>query len=144
MNIFLATPIAGFESETQLLVYKKDIARFLVALKKEHKIWAEADRITSIEDYDAPYSSLRLDINQIAESEVFILHYPLKIVTSAIFELGIAVALHKQIIIIVPKSNMLPYLIQGIEKVLDNAIIIESTSLDNNCIAQVLKKLRKQ
>lgn len=134
MKIFLATPIAGFESDDKLIEYKKSIAKLIFALRAQHEVWAEADKISSMKEYDTPQYSLQLDMSQIAESDVFLLHYPQKIVTSALFELGIAVALRRKIIIIVPKKEILPFLVQGISEIVKNAYIIESNIIDSNCI----------
>ena len=141
MKIFLATPIAGFESDIKLAEYRTSITNFIYELKKEHEVWAEADKIFSIKDYDTPQYSLKFDMSKIKESHVFLLHYPQRIVTSALFELGVAVALQKKIIIVVPKRTILPFLVQGIPEALKNAYIVESELVDSDCINEVLKVL---
>ena len=142
MKIFLATPIAGFESQAELHKYKEEIVQLVSRLKTKGTVWAEVDKMFSAEDYDCPQYSLITDLKHITEADIFILHYPKKIVTSALMELGFAVALKKKIIIITPEKSILPYLALGLTKE-TNTVIVESKNLSDECIKRILEEVSK-
>lgn len=137
MRIFIATPIAGFDNETQMLEYKKSLVPFFNTLKQYHSIYAEIERINNGDDYDSPEYSATHDFGLIKAYEAFVLHYPQKIATSALIELGYAVALHKRIIIVVDNLNDLPFLGQGLEKAYPNVSIIIQKNLDLECAQKI-------
>ena len=88
-----------------------------------------------------PEKSIKDDLASIANCDMFILHYPRQIPTSALMELGFAIALSKRIIIITPKRNLLPYLAQGIDSACDGSEIIESDAIDNELIQEISSRL---
>lgn len=64
--------------------------------------------------YASPEESAITDLNAIENATHFILFYPYKTSTSALIELGYALALRKKILIAVPDLKELPYLAQGL------------------------------
>jgi len=61
---------------------------------------------------------------------LFILHYPKQVPTSALIELGFALAYKKRILIIASHISTLPFLAQGIPLYCPNSVIIESRKID--------------
>lgn len=141
MKIFLATPIAGFESETQMVEYKNSLSPFFDSIRKAHILYAEIENINQVSDYDSPSYSVQHDFGLIDEFDVFILHYPKKMATSALIELGYAIAKQKRVIIIVDKQDTLPYLGQGLEAACDNVSIILFENLNMKCAQKILSIL---
>lgn len=139
MRIFLSTPISCYKSREELSNYKKEIDSLLLNLKSNHSVCSEIESIDSLNDYDAPEKSISDDLQSVMECDVFILHYPQKISTSALIELGFAISFNKKIIIITPHINMLPYLALGVPSKCQGSLIIEA-----NCISEeVIKKIQK-
>lgn len=142
MKIFLATPISSYSDDGALTEYKKRIREFIQELKKDHMVFSELEHIADENDYDTPEQSLLMDMNAIKESDMFILHMPRYVPTSALIELGIAIAERKKIIIISPDINILPYLAIGLIN-MSNAIFIASESISSECAVKINHIIKK-
>ncbi len=138
MNVFLSTPISCFSDKEGLKMYKKSIHSLISRMKIRHKVCSEIEKIYDETDYDSPEKSIEKDLNAVKQCDLFIFHYPKKTPTSALIELGFAMSFNKKIIIITPCLNELPYLLQGIKAVFPDSQIIESASIDNKTINQIL------
>ncbi len=143
MKIFVATPISCFENEEQMLEYKESLIPFLCLLRKKHIVNAEIEKIDN-NDYGEPAYSVRHDFGLITECDVFVIHYPNKIATSALIELGYAVAFCKKIVIVVENIETLPFLGQGLDSVYNNVSIVKHKNLDLNCAQLIIKLLETQ
>ena len=76
-----------------------------------------------IADYDSPAASAAKDFNNVLNSEYFILLYPQRVVSSALIELGYALAKGKKILIISSDKNALPYMALELDKIYHNVTI---------------------
>ena len=142
-KIFFATPIAGFGDEKLLLDYKKQIISLVKKLKIKFEVFAEIAIVRSINDYDTPAESAMIDFKEIEESELFVLHYPVRIPTSALIELGYAFGKSKKIIIIVPDRDVLPYLAQKLDNVYEKMRIILYDELNKETIRMLYQEICK-
>lgn len=139
MKIFLSTPISYFKDKDKLRTYKELIKSFIVKMKQHHTVCSEIEDINDNSDYDTPEKSISDDLNSIKDCDLFILHYPEKIPTSALIELGFAIAYEKRIIIITPHKHILPFLALGIPSQCPSSIIIENEHFD----IKLIQKLEK-
>lgn len=134
-NIFIASPIAGFSTEQDYNKYKSLIKNTVDQIKKHNgntNIFCEIVNVASVQKYDSPAKSAIKDFNNIQESDLFILLYPQKVVSSALVELGYALSQKKKILIVSPQKNMLPYMVLGLEEVFNNVKLeICEFTLDN-------------
>lgn len=133
-KIFISTPIAGFASEAEYLSYKKIMETICLHLQKKfgpNNIYAAFLSISDLNSYDSPEKSAQLDLRHLEASDYFILFYPLKIVTSALTELGIAIGMNKQILIIAPNIQTLPYMVQGLHLIKSQNIKFLSKNIDD-------------
>lgn len=141
-NVFIASPIAGFESKTDYKKYRlliKNVIEKIKALEFIDNVFSEIVEINDIINYDSPQNSVLKDFYNILHSDFFILFYPQKVSSSALIELGYAIAERKKILILSPKKEILPYLVPGLDKVYNNVTInIEKYSEKN--ILRVIKK----
>lgn len=144
MKVFLSTPISCFNNKAELIDYKKSIAVLLSAIKSQHTVCAEIETIIDETDYDTPEKSIETDLQSIRNCDVFILHYPTKVPSSALIELGVAVALNKRILIITSSKNTLPYLALGIPSTIKNSTILEKNVFDDDFIEKMLCCLNKE
>ena len=122
-NVFIASPIAGFLTNQDYDKYSNLLKEVVENLKRRNNIgniYCEIANITNILEYDSPAKSVVKDFKHIKESDFFILLYPQKIVSSALIELGYAVAENKNILIISPYQEILPYMVLGFEEVYKN------------------------
>ena len=130
MNIFLSTPISQYKSMAELQTYKDSLINLVSQLRKNHSVCTEIEAIYSESDYDTPEKSISKDLESIQKCDLFILHYPKQVPTSALIELGFALAYEKRILIIAPHISTLPFLAQGIPMHCPNSAIIESEKID--------------
>ena len=144
MKVFLLTPISCFNNKAELINYKESITNLLSAIKKQHTVCAEIETIMDEADYDTPEKSIETDLQSIRNCDIFIIHYPTKVPSSALIELGVAIALNKRIIIITSSKNTLPYLALGIPSTINKSIILESNSFDDDFIDKMLYFLNSE
>lgn len=137
MKIFIATPIAGFNTQEQMLEYRKSLKPFFLTIRQFHTAYAEIEKFSDA-NYDSPEFSVKHDFALIKDSDVFIMHYPQRLATSALIELGYAIALCKRIIIIVENIQVLPFLAQGLDVAYDNVTILQNKILDKDCAQRII------
>lgn len=144
MILFLATPISSFKTDEEYNSYRKKVIQFISLLRKEHQVQSEIEKVESDNDYDSPEESFSKDLSAIQDCDAFILHYPIPSPTSALIELGIALALKKIVIIISPSIHQLPYLVQGIDNIGTTFLLVENERLGNTTANKIIDFLEKQ
>ena len=110
-------------------------------LRKEHIIFSEIENFVKLDSYDDPKTSALKDFNMILKSDVFIWMHPNKMQTSAMIELGYALA-HKKNIIIISQKDYLPFLALGLCDVIDNVKLIETSTINHDITNKVLSFLK--
>lgn len=117
-NVFLSTPMAAYENDEQYRASRKEFKKAFDALQAhDSKVFWASEKIESISDFETKSISAITDLEAIKKSKYFCLIYREKLVTSAIFEAGYAVALNKTSIYFVTQINDLPFLMRGLPNV---------------------------
>lgn len=140
LKVFLATPISGFQSEDQYILYRKSVLLLIESLTNNYEVYCELQKILDINSYDAPQDSIKNDFNAIEESDIFILLHPLRMQSSSLIELGYACALRKKLIFVGAKSD-LPYLVNGLIEPDYNSVIIDSSEINDKIIAEIMNAI---
>ena len=122
-KIFIATPIAGFSDEKVYNNFRIKIKALTRKLDKNFSIISEILNISNVASYDSPSQSAAKDFQNIESSSIFVLIYPQRMPTSALVELGYALALKKRILIITTEQGILPYMLKELDKVYSNVQI---------------------
>ena len=96
-DVFLAAPMAALSNEEFKSVNAKiiDIKEALQVECNFKKVFYAGENMSGQEDFESADISIETDIDIIKDSKYFVLIYPEKIVSSVIFEAGIALALGK-------------------------------------------------
>ena len=126
-EIFLSTPISSFNPEEfdDFKVLFGALQKAISLNNPEYMVFCAADQVGSLDTLDdSSYSAIN-DFKHIESCAAFILFYPRPLVTSALVELGYALALQKSILIISPDKNILPFLCRKMDAVFD---FVELTS----------------
>jgi hypothetical protein len=114
-DVFLSTPMAAFDTNDE---YKAGWTRFrkvFDALKGEGlKVYWAAEDIDSKDKFDSLDVSVLDDLKALQQSRRFMLLYPQKLVTSALFEAGYALALKRFSHYFVRDRDDLPFLMREI------------------------------
>jgi hypothetical protein len=111
-DVFLSTPMAGFPTDAEYQSARAEFKKVFDALKRDCGLsvyWA-AESIEKRSDFDTRDVSVLDDLKALQESGRFILIYPQKIATSALFEAGYALALNRFSHYFVRDRDDLPFL----------------------------------
>jgi nucleoside 2-deoxyribosyltransferase len=117
-DAFIAAPLSGVKSESELIDIKKEIYRLQNLLAAEfnfENIFYAGSNINSKTDFDSPKESALNDLGSINNTKLFILVYPYETLTSALIEVGYAIALKKRTIIFTKSRGELPYLLKEVD-----------------------------
>lgn len=144
-DLFIASPMASFDSEDE---YKKDrqgILNLIDTFRKECKfksiIYAGRD-IESMSDFDAPDLSVQDDFLALRESLYFAMVLPKKIASSVLVEAGAALAQDKPSIYFVKNRNDLPFLLVQAEMAFSSVKIYEYSKIED--IIKLISRHRKE
>ena len=111
-DLFISSPLAAFGSDAELQESRKCIEE-IVALAEtqfDFAVYWAGRTISSKKDFDAADLSAKKDVAAILDSKYFLMIYPGKIVSSVLFEAGIALRSCLTSIYIVSKQSDLPFL----------------------------------
>lgn len=131
-DVFLAAPMAAltdadFESVTNKI---REIKKILEEECNFQRIFFAGVNMKDKNDFQPAALSIEIDVNELKESQNFILIYPEKIVSSVLFEAGIALALGKPSFYFGKMGNF-PFLMQQANLQFNHVKIHEADSLDN-------------
>lgn len=144
-DVFISAPMAAFDSDEEFKKNRDDVMRLIKVLQQEYDFKAvvyAGNAISSIQDFNAPGPSSREDINAIRDSKFFILWYPDRLVSSVIFEAGVALAYNKPSIYFVSNRKHLPFLMQSLDNSFGRLVAIhEVPGIEN--IVKTVKNNRK-
>ena len=114
-TLFIATPISAFGSNEELFSFRSWLNVLIHGVKKECpglSIEAEVLGIESSKDYDDPESSVVNDLAAIERCTHFMMIYPKPLASSALIELGYALAKEKPVLIMTRSIDDLPSVIR--------------------------------
>lgn len=143
-NLFISTPIAGFENEQEYLRFRDVILRLIEQIRQcdnVNKIYSALADVSTIDTYDSPAESAVKDLSALQDSTHFILFYPYRVISSALIELGYALAENKKILMIVSQKKDLPYMAQGLGEVQRFKTTILEKGIDQLCMEDIVSFL---
>lgn len=112
---FLASPMAAF-APAGYIDDRKLMMELVHCLKAEcgfkHVFYA-GETLLDQTKFEDTFVALSKDLREIRRSSVFILHYPERLPSSALFEFGFALALGKPVVILIRQKTDLPFLLQA-------------------------------
>ena len=130
-DLFVSAPMAAFETEAEYQASRKEIFAIVKSIKKYCKfdsVSYAGNEIESQKEFESTDLSVVEDYDACFRSTYFLLIYPLKIVTSALIELGWPMALKKPIIIFTKARGDLPFLARNADAIFSNLRIYEYKS----------------
>jgi hypothetical protein len=142
-DVFLAAPMASITDEDFPSANSKikEIKRILEEECDFKRVFYAGNNMSGHGDFDSADVSVDTDINAIKESRIFILIYPEKIVSSVLYEAGIALALGKPSFYF-GKSEIFPFLMREANNKFSFVKIHESSNIDD--IIRIIKKNRNR
>ena len=130
-DVFLAAPMAGIDSEEDFQAAMIKIEELLVSLEKEcnyKRLYFAGRGMKTKKDFDNAGVTVKDDTDAIKESRVFIMVYLQKIVSSVLFEAGIALAYGKPSFYF---GNDFPFLMKEANNVYSHIKIYEANTVDD-------------
>ena len=130
-DVFLAAPMAGIDSDED---FKNEMAKMEMLLKvledecNFKKIYFAGKGMKTKKDFDNAGLSVKDDTDAIKDSRLFILVYPKKIVSSVLYEAGIALAYGKPSFYF---GNNLPFLMTQANNAYDHIKIFSAASIED-------------
>ena len=123
-DVFLSAPMAAYENNDQYQEAREEIKKVFDAFKNHgFKVYWAAEKIESVNDFDTKDVSVIADLKGVQSSKYFCLIYPEKLVTSALFEAGYALAFNKFSLYFVKQRSDLPFLMRDAASVFANVRI---------------------
>lgn len=142
-DVFLAAPLAALSDESfeSDLSKMKEIKTILEEECDFKRVFFAGTNMKTKQDFETADVSVEADVNALKESQNFILIYPDKIVSSVLFEAGIALALGKPSFYFGATDNF-PFLMKQANQKFNFVKIQDVDNLDK--IISILKKNKRQ
>jgi hypothetical protein len=132
-DVFISSPLAGLSGDKAIREHHDRIVPLVSYLENELRFrvfWA-GQRIRCVADFEAPDISARDDVEAIKDSKYFLLLYPEKVVSSVLFEAGIALRCCLGSIYIAQSKTHLPFLMCSASAAFDNVRTYEAANLED-------------
>lgn len=128
-DVFVSSPMAGLSSDEEIASYHERIAPVIALLEEKlgYSVYWAGRNIRRRADFEAADLSAIVDANAVIGSKYFLLIYPARIVTSALFEAGIALRNCQTSIYFVADRDDLPFLMAEASQAFTNVRIYEGT-----------------
>lgn len=142
-DVFLAAPMAAMANDKfeNTLWKENEIKKVLEEECGFSRVFFAGTNMKTKDDFETADLSIETDVNAIKDSQYFIMIYPEKIVTSVIFEAGIAFALGKPSFYFGQPDNF-PFLMTQAHQKFEHVKIYEADSLDE--IIRIIKKNKRE
>lgn len=140
-KLFVATPISAFETEVEYTVFRTWLLLLLKGIKETilfDEVFCVADLVKNQTSLDDPKDSLLQDIQELNMSSDFLLIYPVETPTSALMELGYALARDINIVIIHPTSVKLPFMAASLQDVYDNVKTLKVNDFNDTSLRSII------
>lgn len=94
IDVFLSVPMAAFASDAEYQPFRADAMKIVTALRAQAQlsVFCALEKIESLRQFDTYGDGAREDIEMLEKSANFVMLYPRKLATSALFEAGYALA----------------------------------------------------
>jgi len=148
VQIFISTPISTISAASlkQLADLVRSLVNEILLQGANCKYFCAALDTQDALGLDDPADSALRDFNEIAKSDIFLLIYPEVTASSALVELGFAIALGLPVIFFSPNRETLPFIV----RLLDKSLVGEAFYFNNTgetvsmLVEQIGKRLRLQ
>jgi TIR domain-containing protein len=126
-DVFLSVPMASFKDDSEYQPFRTDVLKVIHALHDcGLSVFCALEAIDSMSQFDTHGISTHDDIAILQQTGTFVMLYPQKLATSALFEAGYALALGRPSLFFVRNEQDLPYLMQRLPEALTNVSILDS------------------
>ncbi|MEQ1845416.1 MAG: toll/interleukin-1 receptor domain-containing protein [Nitrospira sp.] len=126
-DVFLSAPMASFKDDSEYQPFRTEVLKVIHALQAcGLSVFCALEAIDSMGEFDTQGISTHDDMDILAHSGSFVMLYPQKLATSALFEAGYALALGLPSRFFVRNEQDLPYLMQRLPEAFTHVSILNS------------------
>ncbi|HZR01965.1 MAG TPA: toll/interleukin-1 receptor domain-containing protein [Burkholderiales bacterium] len=126
-DVFLSCPMASFKDDGEYQPFRAEVLKVIQALRDcGLSVFCALEGIDSMNQFDTHGISTHDDIEIMDHSGSFVMIYPQKLATSALFEAGYALALGRPSLYFVRNEQDLPYLMQRLPEAVTNVSILDA------------------
>ena len=146
-TIFISTPISAFKENNDYVIFRNWIQNLVSKINESgwfSDVFCVANLVKNQTSLDDPKSSLINDLEQLDRSSHFLLIYPQISATSALIELGYAVAKNKTIMIVHPKQVKLPFMAGEMHNIYPNVTKMCIDDFNSKGVRDVYNFLEEQ
>ena len=121
---FIAAPMSALSDEATYKQNREAVLALVNHLIKEYgflDVYYAGKNVASKSQFTDSPVALEQDLSALRESDIFILVYPDKVLSSVLIEAGCAIAWGKPMLLLVRNQKDLPYLLQEAEKLDDSS-----------------------
>lgn len=144
-SLFIASPISVFESEEEFSKFHGWLQKLIDEIRADNffeNVFCAAEQVSSNNEIDDPVDSVIEDIAEIEKATSFLLIYPKKSPTSALIELGYALAKNKNIVIARHAESPLPFMATKLDRVYDTVKLLTYLETNSKSISEISSMLR--
>lgn len=133
VDVFLSVPMAAFDSDDDYVPFRADAMKVVKALREKAglSVFCALEKIESLDQFDTYGDGAREDIEMLEKSAHFVMLYPKKLATSALFEAGYALARGMPCRFFVRNQSVdehkLPFLMRKLPEVFTHVSIIDDS-----------------
>ena len=145
-TLFVATPISALPSNEDYILFRDWVLMLnekIINSGYFDKVFCIASKVKSQSSLNDPIQSLKGDIAELSEASDFLFIYPMETATSALIELGYALAKNKNIKIVHLRQASLPFMATKMDQVFDNIEKLEIDKLDSHSINKIMCAISK-
>lgn len=128
-TIFVSVPISSFSAEHNASRFQGRVSALLRSLRQVFpaaEIYCVTEEIMRKGKYSPPRDATRKDLDALERADIVLFIYPIAVPTSALIELGYAIARHKPIVCVTPSLKTLPFIAQSFHELLPNYHLVEA------------------
>lgn len=127
-DVFLSAPMASFKDDSEYQPFRAEVLKVIQALHDcELSVFCALEAVASMGEFDTHGISTHDDMDILEHSGSFVMLYPQKLATSALFEAGYALALGRPSLFFVRNEEDLPYLMQRLPEAFTKVSILNSS-----------------
>jgi hypothetical protein len=126
-DVLLSAPMASFKDDSEYQAFRTEVLKVIRALHDcGLSVFCALETIDSMDKFDTQGISTHDDMDILAHSGSFVMLYPQKLASSALFEAGYALALGRPSLFFVRNEQDLPYLMQRLPEAFTHVSILDS------------------
>jgi hypothetical protein len=133
IDVFLSVPMASLDSDAQYQPFRADAMKVVTALRDRCglRVFCALEKIEALKQFDTYGAGARQDIEMLHDSANFVMLYPRRLPSSALFEAGYALARGMPCRFFVRDQTeadfKLPFLMRKLPEVFSHVSIIDSS-----------------